>query len=220
MRRGFSVLLAAVLTLGALSCAEAQEPGATARRHEPVVGLPCEGCDAVFEGLPKALSSHSRIAPEGETGQPMRIEGTVFDAQGTPAVGVIVYAYQTNAGGIYPPDERLRGQTARRHGRLRGWVQTDREGRYRFDTIRPGGYPGQNIPEHVHLHVIEVGRCTYYIDDIEFEDDPRLPERQRNQTGGRGGKGVVAPARDPADGWRVVRDIRLGQEIPGYSQCS
>lgn len=66
----------------------------------------------------------------------------------------------------------------------------------------------------------EVGRCTYYIDDIEFEDDPRLPDRQRNQTGGRGGKGVVAPARDPKDGWRVVRDIRLGQEIPGCSQCS
>ena len=65
-----------------------------------------------------------------------RVAGVInewLEADGAPAAGIIVYAYQTDATGIYP-----RGST--RHGRLRGWVRTDEAGRYRFDTIRPGAY--------------------------------------------------------------------------------
>jgi protocatechuate 3,4-dioxygenase beta subunit len=132
-------------------------------------------------------------------------------------MGVIVYAYHTNAAGIYPTDDRYRGMAAFRHGRLRGWAVTDGSGRYHFDTIRPGGYPNTDLPQHVHMHIIEVGRCTYYIDDIMFEDDPRLtPEMRRRLTLGRGGDGVVTPTRDGAGVYRVVRDIVLGQALPGY----
>jgi len=66
------------------------------------------------------------------------------------------------------------------------------------------------------MHVIEVGHCTYYIDDILFEDDPRLTAEARRQSSrGRGGNGVVKPARDGGS-WVVVRDIVLGEKIPGY----
>ncbi len=115
---------------------------------------------------------------------------------------------------------RIPGGTGRpgvRHGRLRGWARTDAAGEYQFDTIRPGGYPGTGIPQHVHMHVIEPGRCTYYIDDILFTDDPRLAAAQRaNYDRGRGGSGIATPTKG-ADGiWNVQRDIRLGEKIPGY----
>ncbi len=185
-------------------------------RTEPVVGLPCEGCEGVFEGLPDAFESVSRLAPEGEPGEPMRIRGTVFDADGSPVPGVIVYAYQTDARGVYPPEDGSRGWT-RRHGRLRGWAITDAEGRYGFETIRPSSYPDSEVPAHVHMHVIEPGCCTYYIDDIQFDDDPRLTERERAESNrGRGGSGLVVPERAPGGPWLVTRDIRLGERIPGY----
>ena len=172
MVRSNAAVLAALFLLG--SCAQ---PEAATLAREPVVGLPCEGCEEVFEGLPATLASSARIAPPDEPGQPLRIEGTVRDRSGRPAAGVIVYAYHTDSRGIYPE----RG-AARPHGRLRGWAKTEAKGRYRFDTIRPAGYSDTDIPQHVHMHVIEVGRCTYYIDDILFEDDPRLTPEQKRQS--------------------------------------
>ena len=68
-------------------------------------------------------------------------------------------------------------------------------------------------------HVIEVGRCTYYIDDILFEDDPRLTmEKRAALIQGRGGSGLVAPQLEGAGAWVVRRDIHLGKNIPGYPE--
>ena len=115
-----------------------------AQESEPIVGRPCEGCEAVFEGIPPEIPSVSRIAPETESGEAMVIEGTVRNAGGTPIPGIILYACHTSAGGVYAKDEALRGTAAYRHGRLRGWVRTDGAGRYRFETIRPGPYTGSS----------------------------------------------------------------------------
>ena len=188
-------------------------------RPVPIVGLPCEGCEAIFQGLPETLEWSARIAPVEDPGEPMRIEGTVRDGEGRAVPGVIVYAYHTDAMGLYPANPAYRGLAAGKHGRLRGWTVTDAYGRYAFDTIRPVGYPGTDLPQHVHMHVLEVGRCTYYIDDILFEDDPRLTEAKRRQlTEGRGGNGVATPKRDANGTWLVRRDIVLGAEIPGYPE--
>lgn len=213
-----AMLLAATITL-VLAGADglrAQAGQVTAAR-EPIIGGACEGCEAVFEGLPAKLAPVARIAPEGEPGEAMRIEGTVSDASGRPVSGVIVYAYHTDARGIYPPAEQLRGQAAYRHGRLRGWARTDEHGRYRFDTIRPASYPSRTVPAHVHMHVIEPGCCTYYIASIHFTDDPLLSRAEPDElAGGRGGSGVVQPTRDANGVWSVTRDITLGLRVPGY----
>lgn len=220
MNRWASVILTASFLFCFGACARAGTPS-DVRPRERVVGLPCEGCTAVFDGLPATLASNARIAPRSESGSAMRIVGTVFTKGGQPAAGVIVYAYHTNSRGIYPANNRLRAQAGSRHGLLRGWARTDAKGQYRFDTIRPAGYPGTDIPEHIHLHVIEVGRCTYYIDDIIFEDDPRLlPEVKRQMSPGRGGIGVVMPRKDASGTWTVKRDILLGERIPGYPEDS
>jgi protocatechuate 3,4-dioxygenase beta subunit len=200
------VTRAAILTALAISGSVLAEE--QAKRKEPVVGGPCEGCDTVFEGMPPKLVWFSRIAPEGEPGKPLRINGVVRDKMNWPVAGIIVYAYQTDATGIYP-------KAATPHGRLRGWARTDEQGQYGFDTIRPGGYPDSAIPQHIHMHVIEPGRVTYFIDDIMFSDDRRLTPENRKRLAGRGGDGIVTPTVE--SGILVVtRDIYLGKNIPGY----
>jgi protocatechuate 3,4-dioxygenase beta subunit len=186
--------------------------------REPIVGLPCEGCSAVFEGLPANLSSRARIAPAGEPGRPLVVQGVVYGANGKPRPGVVIYAYQTNKDGVYPDDAQAPGEAAARHGRLRGWVVTDNQGAYAFDTIRPGGYPGTREPEHIHMHVIERGCATYYIDEILFSDDPRLTSERRRRLPERGGNGVVTPTESEGR-WEVRRDIYLGKNVPGYPGC-
>jgi protocatechuate 3,4-dioxygenase beta subunit len=167
--------------------------------------------------MPDSISSVVRIAPENEPGEPMVISGTVFDRTGAPAPGVIVYAYHTDAAGIYPKRERLRGTEAYAHGRLRAWARSDEMGRYQFHTIRPGAYPSGSNPQHVHMHVLEVGCCTYYLSSIKFTDDPLLSEAEREQAlEGRGGNALVTPRRNEAGVWIVNRDIYLGRGIPGY----
>lgn len=176
--------------------------------REPVLGGPCEGCELVFDGLPETLSNTGRIAPIGAAGVPMQVTGIVRGSDGKPRAGVVVYAYQTDHAGVYPG----RG-SVNFHGSYRGWVRTGADGKYRFDTIRPAHYPDTSIPEHIHMHVIESGCGTYYIDDVLFRDDPLLtPAQIRSHAHGRGGPGIVLPTR--ADGvWSVTRDIVLGAAI-------
>lgn len=184
-------------------------------RDEPIIAGPCEGCEAVFAGRPHVPPAIARIAPAGEPGEPLSLRGTVRDAAGRAVAGVVIYAYHTDASGIYPDAPGQPRGAARSHGRLRGWARSDADGRYGFDTIRPGSYPGEDIPEHIHLHVIEPGRATYYIDDVVFRDDPKLtPAHLARHDAGRGGSGVATPRR--LDGvWQVQRDIVLGLNLPG-----
>jgi protocatechuate 3,4-dioxygenase beta subunit len=85
---------------------------------------------------PTAIQSVSRIAPVKEPGTPLVVHGRIFQRDGvTPAPAVIVFAYQTDATGVYNP----RGT---RGWRLRGWVKSDAQGRFEFRTIRPGSYSG------------------------------------------------------------------------------
>ncbi len=199
-----------------LACVTAMACRAHAAPRVVQVGGPCQGCEAVFEDRPAKLRSTARIAPADQPGEPLTIEGTVADASGAPVAGIIVYAYQTDADGAYPRIDDPQ-TAAERHGRLRGFARTDARGRYRFHTIRPGAYPGTEIPQHVHMHVVE-RRCHYTIDDLEFTDDPRLTEAVREARPGSGGRGVVTPARAD-DTWQVRRDIVLGVGIEDHARC-
>lgn len=95
--------------------------------------------------------------------------------------------------------------------------RTGADGHYRFDTIRPAGYPNTDIPEHVHMILIEVGCCAYWIDDIRFDDDPRLTREARGRPDDdRAGNGIAVPTRDASGAWHVTRDLNLGENIPNY----
>ena len=190
-------------------------PAYLAFAREPVLGGPCDGCEIVFVGLPAQPPTEAQIAPPGEPGAPMLISGRVTTPDGRAAAGIIIYAYQTDRAGIYPRSDDL-PREARRHGRLRAWAISDAAGQYRFRTIRPGSYPNLRIAAHVHLHVIEPGKGTYYIDDLHFADDPLLTPADRQRLPNRGGSGVALPEQDPQGAWHARRDIVLGLNIPDY----
>jgi protocatechuate 3,4-dioxygenase beta subunit len=188
--------------------------------RERIVGGPCEGCEAVFEHAGDSLPSRAAIAGPAEAGERLLIEGTVRNESGAPVAGVIVYAYHTDDAGIYPRDSNASAGATARHGRLRGFARTDANGNYAFDTIRPAGYPNTELPQHVHFHVLEPGRCTYWIDDLVFSDDPRLTASQRRDIlRGRGGEGLATPTRDSSGVWHARRDIMLGAGIGDYASC-
>ncbi|MCQ4167708.1 dioxygenase family protein [Tahibacter harae] len=191
-------------------------------REVPLIGSPCEGCDAAFDGVPDQNPSRLFLARPDESGEPMTLQGRVIDPSGQARAGVILYVHQTNHEGRYPEHDAPGnlGREARRHGRLRGWVRSDAEGRYAIDTLRPGSYPDSNIPQHIHMQVIEPGCFTYLIDDVLFTDDPKLSRAYRDRFDrGMGGTGVVTPTK--VDGrWRAERLVRLGANIPGYRPCA
>jgi protocatechuate 3,4-dioxygenase beta subunit len=178
-------------------------------------------CTGPYEAMPAKISSHERIAPVAEPGDPLTVTGRVLDAGGRPRAGIIVYAYQTDRLGIYPPVFPPRSNASNYHGRLRGWARSDSQGRYTFDTIRPGSYGGN--PEHIHLHVVEPGCASYIIDELMFADDPNLlrftPEQRAEMAPGHGGSGVGTLQRK-GNGWRVTRDVHLGEKIPEYQTCT
>ena len=146
-----------------------------------------------------ALTSNIRIAAPAEPGDRLVISGTVLRADGrTPAANVVLLAYHTNVKGIYP-----RRSDGNRRGTLQGTLRTDAKGRYRIDTIRPGGYPGRVDPAHIHLVVQPEGRAEFYIDEIVFDDDPRV-DRVR----GRKGYAIVKVAKRNGV-WIGTHDIVL-----------
>lgn len=137
-----------------------------------VAGSGCEWCGT--HEAPAQLDWTATIAADDEPGQRMMLTGVVYHADGkTPAPDVIIYAYQTNAAGSYPKrgDET---DNARRHGYLRAWVRTDEQGRYRFETIKPGSYPGRDEPAHVHMTIKEPDKPEYWIGDTLFAGDPLI----------------------------------------------
>lgn len=95
---------------------------------------------------PTTLGSSARIAPASEPGDPLVVRGRLRTLTGAAAAGGMVFAYHTDRGGLY--DDPSKGPHS---WRLRGWARTDEEGRFSFETIRPGAYPGGNIPPHVHF---------------------------------------------------------------------
>jgi protocatechuate 3,4-dioxygenase beta subunit len=106
-----------------------------------VIGGGCDGCEGIYEGLPKQLSWQTSIASASEPGDPLEISGFIFNPDGkSPAPGVILYVYHTDAAGYYSPAPNATG-IARRHGHVRGWVKTNARGEYKFTTIKPAPYP-------------------------------------------------------------------------------
>ncbi len=138
------------------------------------MGGPCEGCEALLENTDELLNSIDTLPGFNETEPKLHLFGQVFEKGGqTPAKNIIIYIYHTNREGIYEKEVNASGW-ANSHGKYRGWVKTNEDGRYDFYTFRPASYPKSTIPQHIHLTVKEPGTNSYYIDAVEFTDDPYL----------------------------------------------
>ncbi len=179
------------------------------------VGGPCEGCEAIYEFGNQRLTSIDTLPDFKQTEPKLKLTGTVFEKDGkTPAENVILYIYQTDRKGLYATKGNEKGW-AKRHGYIRGWIKTDKSGKYTFYTFRPAPYPNGLEPEHIHITVKESNKNEYYIDEFVFEDDPMLTPNERNELENRGGSGIVQPILK--DGILTAnRNIVLGLNIPNY----
>ena len=189
--------------------------GLSQNTNDKPVGVACDKCKQMYEGMPERLTNTFTIADEAEPGEPMIISGTIYKPDGkTPALGVILYVYHTDSKGIYSrgPNQRV----ALRHGHLRGWIKTGADGKYLFKTIRPAPYPQAQNPAHIHPLIKEQGLTLYWIDEYLFEDDAFVTAKVRSQQEGRGGPGITRLTRDARGVWVGKRDIILGKNIPNY----
>ena len=81
-------------------------------------------------------------------GEPFRLEGRLVDARCGPLPNARVDLWQADGRGAYDTQGF----------RLRGHLLTDAEGRFAFDTVRPGRYPGRT--PHFHLRVTPARGAT------------------------------------------------------------
>jgi len=159
----------------------------TCKRYpkQPLVLLP-----HTLSELTGPVFGHGDIGPDdndltqqhsGEAqGERIIVSGLVLDEEGRAIPGTLVEIWQTNAAGRYrhrvdqhaaPLDPNFTGC---------GRVLTDREGRYRFVTIKPGAYPWQNHPNawrpaHIHFSLFGAGLLSRLVTQMYFPGDPLLP---------------------------------------------
>ena len=201
-----------------VSCSQSTNQNQPKGANEKKVGGSCEGCEAIYESpIPfEKLSWVDTLPDFHDDGPKIEISGIVYHRDGkTPAKDVVIYIYHTDQKGIYATKGNEKGW-AKRHGYIRGWIKTNEKGEYKFYTLVPASYPNSNNPKHIHPTIKEPGYSEYWFDEFVFEDDPLLPEKERNRPNPRGSNGVLKP--QMKDGMlRATRNIILGLNVPGYT---
>lgn len=178
-------------------------------------GGPCEGCEAVFEYGNKTLSATATLPDFNLPGPKLKLTGHVYLHDGkTPAQDVILYIYHTNQQGLYAHIANDKGW-GKRHGTLRDWIKTDKNGAYTFYTLKPGTYPSRSEPAHIHATVLEPNGKYYYIEEWHFADDPLLYKLKAQQRNLYGGEGIVT-LKQAGNLLVAERDIILGLHIKDY----
>lgn len=112
-------------------------------------------------------------------GERITVGGRLLDDDGRPIADSLIEIWQANAAGRYlhrwdqhnaPLDPNFAGF---------GQAVTDRNGRYRFATIKPGAYPWKNQPNawrpaHIHFSVFGPAFATRLVTQMYFPGDPLL----------------------------------------------
>jgi protocatechuate 3,4-dioxygenase beta subunit len=166
---------------------------------------------------PDDAPSRIVVAGPDEPGERLIVTGRTIHGS-TPVAGASIFVFQTDVNGIYAPG--LTTPEAELYPRLRGALRTDAEGRYQYETVRPGSYDGNAA--HVHSIVIAPGYKPRLF-DLWFQDDPILVERReagepqipqgmRTNDYFLAGPDFIAirpVVRDATGTWHAVRDLDM-----------
>jgi protocatechuate 3,4-dioxygenase alpha subunit len=130
------------------------------------------------------------------------LEGRVTDGDGVPLPDAIVEIWQANAAGRYEHPEDVQDKPLDPHFRGFGRAFTDKDGIYRFITVKPGAVPGRgNALQAPHIAVSIAARGllhhlftrVYFASEQLNATDPVLsslddPERQKTLLAESNGK--------------------------------
>ena len=127
---------------------------------------------------PKACDLTQQHAGEPQ-GERIIVSGRLIDEDGRPLPQMLVELWQANAAGRYRHAVDQHDAPLDPHFTGAGHTLTDRDGRYRFVTIRPGAYPWRNHknawrPAHVHFSVFGPAFATRLVTQMYFPGDPLL----------------------------------------------
>ena len=136
------------------------------------------------------LFGHAPIQPgdddlsieNGEEAQGQRIfvSGRVLDEDGHTVPNTLIEIWQCNAAGRYRHEIDQHPAPLDPHFIGQGRVITDKYGKYKFTTIKPGAYPWGNHynawrPAHIHFSLFGPAFVTRLITQMYFPDDPLFP---------------------------------------------
>ena len=132
------------------------------------------------------------------SGQILHVMGRVTNAAGQPLPNTRIEIWQANMHGRYthpsdtktdlPLDPNFDGFAV---------LTTDAEGRYRFKTIKPGGYNegGSTRPPHIHFEVS--GKYNRLVTQMYFAGDPLNAADRFLATAPANGAQLIAPLLPP-----------------------
>jgi protocatechuate 3,4-dioxygenase, beta subunit len=170
---------------------------------------PVLGHEAVQSGDSDLTRQHA-----GEPlGERIIVHGRVLDEDGRPVAGSLIEIWQANACGRYihvvdqhpaPLDPNFTGA---------GRTVTDRDGHYRFVTIRPGAYPwGNHVnawrPAHIHFSLFGSSFLSRLVTQMYFPGDPLFPFDP-----------IFNSVSDAAARQRMVSSFDLANTVPDWALC-
>ena len=112
----------------------------------------------------------------GVAGERVTIQGRVLDGDGSHVPDAVLEIWQANAKGKYAHPEDTQAKLLEPGFTGYGRVPTNREGVFRFATIKPGPVPspdGKEQAPHLLVSVFMRGLLKRLITRIYFPDEPR-----------------------------------------------
>lgn len=170
---------------------------------------PVYGQDAVQAGDDDLTRQH-----KGEPlGERIIVHGRVLDEDGRGVPNALVEIWQANACGRYihvvdqhpaPLDPNFTGA---------GRAKTDRDGHYKFITVKPGAYPWGNHhnawrPAHIHFSLFGHSFVSRLVTQMYFPGDPLFPFDP-----------IFNSVTDEAARDRMISSFDLENTVPEWALC-
>jgi protocatechuate 3,4-dioxygenase beta subunit len=164
---------------------DAPQYGSTQKRHpkQPLIRAPHTVTEVTG---PRFTPAHfppcedlAKVDGHEAMGERIFVAGRVLDEDGRPVPETMIEIWQANSAGRYHHERDQHDAPLDPHFRGVGRVFTDRDGNYRFKSIKPGAYPWRNHhnawrPNHIHLSLFGPGFATRLVTQMYFPGDPLL----------------------------------------------
>jgi protocatechuate 3,4-dioxygenase beta subunit len=205
------------------------QPGSAAQQSLPACVLTpqqTEGPYFVDERLNRSDIRPDPVTGTVSEGVPLKLSLQVTQVAGsacTPLSGIYVDLWQCDALGVYSDvNDRNTGSTAGGSKFLRGYQQTDADGKVEFTTIYPGWYGGRAVHIHFKVRTALDGPAReqisqFYFDDALTDQVHALPPynskgqgRMRNDRDGiyrNGGTALTVPVVQDGEGYAGTYNI-------------